>query len=207
MLILVATPQRKGLGSKLLSILHSSIESGRNAGKVAVVVYSTTDAKSFYEKCGYISVGTLLSHDDISVRHRYPPLSDCINGFSETGKPLPPNDTTAMFLFLNGESVPSKYAKLDMRGKSTLIGAFIYVHLTAEVKKTLGIDELLKSHLQDAVYKSKEVYILGLVTEDRRDGRRDAWDVLICIDYKKVKDDIDKLKQFLSRKADKYVFS
>ena len=191
---MLAKPKKKRLGSQLLNILAKSIVSAHGeTGKVAIVVLST--ANVFYERCGFSSIESLSSHSNaISVRHRYPPLSDCIRDFPMCTLPVQLRDTTAMLRFPQGEQVSSC---LDKSGLPSLLGAFLFVQVTKEVKKVLMVDEILKKHLQDPIYKTNEVYILGLVTEDLN-AQRDSLDVLLCIDYDKVKDGLRELKFFLS---------
>ena len=197
---MLAKPQKNRLGSQLLNILAKSIVSAHGeTGKVAIVVLST--ANVFYERCGFSSIESLSSHSNaISVRHRYPPLSDCIRDFPMCTLPVQLRDTTAMLRFPQGEQVSSC---LDKSVSPSLLGAFLFVQVTKEVKKVLMVDKILKDQLQNPIFKGNEVYILSLVTEDL--AHNGSLDVLLCIDYDKVKDGLSELKLFLSHGVDKYV--
>ena len=192
MSLLVAEPQKKGLGRELLKRLYDSAQSSydqsqsaadQTTGKVAIVVFAIESSINFYEKCGYRTISNIA---DVSVKHRQSPLSDVIMHFNDTKHPIHMSNTTAMLLFPHRHALmvygslrmEEQFRHLD-KSNGNLVGALIHITFNSKVKYSLSKDADLAKHLSHNIYKSKnELQILAIVTA--RMG--DAYDVLFCID-------------------------
>jgi len=183
----------------------SSFASNHCHGKAAIIVYAPNQMMlQFYETLGYRSLTRLKNRSDssvsISIKHCFSPLSDFIRDFKA---PITISETTPMLLFLPRQRVSGVSGSLKQQLSSlmksehvSLIGAFVLVNFTPSVKSQLCKDKALNTHLTtNSIYKSKQkLGILGLVTDDLRDGK---YDVLMCIDNDVVLKNREKLTTFV----------
>ena len=212
LLLLVAEPTHKGLGRQLLRLLlegaqaaydESPLADGLSHGKATMVVFAPETHITFYLKCGYRTISELQRTDgSVACKHRYSPWSDLIRDFEKAKHPtLHIADTTIMLLCIRRRTrMINGFAPLEEMDKSdnpSLVGAYVHIQLTLNVKKSLSLDIKLKEHLDgNEIYKNKcpPVYILALVTAELGDG---TYDVLVCIDNDGVQNNKDNLSEIV----------
>ena len=212
LLLLIAEPTHKGLGRQLLRLLlegaqaaydESPLAAGQSHGKATMVVFAPETHITFYLKCGYRTISELQRTDgSVACKHRYSPWSDLIRDFNKANHPtLHIADTTIMLLCIRRRTrMINGFAPLEEMDKSdnpSLVGAYVHIQLTLNVKKSLSLDIKLKEHLEgNEIYKNKcpPIYILALVTAELGDG---TYDVLVCIDNDGVQNNKDNLSEIV----------